>query len=167
MAEARPSLFHQRQTQHQTDAGADGDQLRHGLWETSLLVQFRYKVGPCNVDETAGGNGQHGLRKRRGAGADLQLAEPGVWEQHLRLDFNPALGFVLQAQPDALLHVNGQQLQEAILRNGDAIDIGSLRLRFWLSETRQVGLRFREGFAWALIIVVSLVQVALIYWLLK
>jgi hypothetical protein len=62
--------------------------------------------------------------------------------------------------------VNGQPVQQAVLRNGDAIDIGSLRLRFWLSETRQAGLRFREGITWAGIAAISLGQVALIYWLL-
>jgi hypothetical protein len=53
------------------------------------------------------------------------------------------------------------------LRNGDTIDIGSLRLQFWLSETRQADLRLREGFTWAAIAAISLGQVGLIYWLLR
>ena len=47
----------------------------------------------------------------------------------------------------------------------DDIGIGSLTLRFWLSETRQRGLRFREVLTWTGVAVVSLGQVALIYWL--
>jgi pSer/pThr/pTyr-binding forkhead associated (FHA) protein len=106
------------------------------------------------------------VRIGRSAAADLQLEEDGVWDQHLQLDFNPAEGIVLSALPNALAAVNGQPVHRAVLRNGDAIDIGSLRMRFWLSETRQVGLRFREGLTWAGIAAICLGQVGLIYWLL-
>ena len=102
----------------------------------------------------------------RAATADLQLEEDGVWDQHLRLDFDPAEGIVLTALPNALATVNGQPAQRTVLRNGDAIDIGSLRMRFWLSETQQAGLRFREGLTWAGIAAISLGQIGLIYWLL-
>src|ERR1035437_1257001 len=106
------------------------------------------------------------VRIGRSAAADLQLEADGVGEQHLQLDFNPAKGIVLRARPKALAAVNGQPVHQAVLRNGDAIDIGSLRMRFWLSETRQVGLHFREGVTWAGIAAICLGQVSLIYWLL-
>ena len=106
------------------------------------------------------------VRIGRSAAADLQLAEDGVWDQHLQLDFNPAEGIVLSALPNALVAVNGQPVLQAVLRNGDTIDIGSLRMRFWLSEIRQVGLSFREGLTWAGIASICLGQVGLIYWLL-
>ena len=106
------------------------------------------------------------VRVGRAAQADLQLEEDGVWDQHLQLDFNPAEGIVLSAQSNALVAVNGQPAQQTILRNGDAIDIGSIKVQFWLSETRQRGLRFREVLTWAGIAAISLGQVALIYWLL-
>ena len=107
------------------------------------------------------------VRIGRSAGADLQVEESGVWDQHLQLDFNPAEGIVLSAQPNALAAVNGQIVHQTVLRNGDTIDIGSLRLQFWLSETRQADLRLREGFTWAAIAAISLGQVGLIYWLLR
>jgi pSer/pThr/pTyr-binding forkhead associated (FHA) protein len=107
------------------------------------------------------------VRIGRSAGADLQVEEGGVWEQHLQLDFNPAEGIVLSTQPNALATVNGQAVHQTILRNGDTIDIGSLRLQFWLSEIRQADLRLREGFTWAAIAAISLGQVGLIYWLLR
>jgi pSer/pThr/pTyr-binding forkhead associated (FHA) protein len=107
------------------------------------------------------------VRIGRSADADLQVEEGGVWEQHLQLDFNPAEGIVLSTQPDALATVNGQAVHQTILRNGDTIDIGSLRLQFWLSEIRQADLRLREGFTWAAIAAISLGQVGLIYWLLR
>jgi len=53
------------------------------------------------------------------------------------------------------------------LRNGDAIEIGSLKIQFWLSEARQRGLRLREWFVWVLIAAVCLGQVALIYGLVQ
>jgi len=54
-----------------------------------------------------------------------------------------------------------------VLRSGDVIEAGSLKLQFWLSETRQAGLRLREGLTWAAIAAISLGQIALIYWLLS
>jgi hypothetical protein len=107
------------------------------------------------------------VRIGRSASADLQLEESGVWDQHLKLDFNPAEGIVLSAEPNALAAVNGLAVHQAVLRNGDAIDIGSLKLRFWLTETRQADLRLREGLTWAAIAAISLGQVGLIYWLLR
>ena len=106
------------------------------------------------------------VRIGRAASADLQLEEVGVWDQHLKLEFNPAEGIVLNAQPDALVSVNGHPVRQAVLRNGDAIEIGALRMQFWLSENQQAGLRFREGLTWGGIAAVSLGQVWLIYWLL-
>ena len=103
----------------------------------------------------------------RSADADLRLEEHGVWDEHLQLDFDPAEGIVMSTQPNALATVNGQPAQQAVLRNGDVIDVGSLRMRFWLSETRQAGLRFREWLTWVGIAAISLGQVGLIYWLLR
>src|ERR1035437_9483249 len=103
------------------------------------------------------------VRIGRSSAADLQLEESGVWDQHLQLDFHPQEGIVLSAQPDALVTVNGQSVRQTVLRNGDAIDIGSLRIQFWLSETRQAGLRVREGLTWAGIAAISLGQIGLIY----
>ena len=107
------------------------------------------------------------VRIGRAAAADLQLDEDGVWDEHLQLDFNPVEGVVLTARPNTLATVNDQPVRRAVLRNGDAIGIGSLRMQFWLSETRPAGLRLREGLTWAGIAAISLGQVGLIYWLLR
>ena len=107
------------------------------------------------------------VRIGRSSAADLQLEESGVWDQHLQLDFNPQEGIFLNAQPEALTAVNGQPVRQTVLRNGDAIDIGSLRMQFWLSENRQAGLRVREGLTWAGIAALSLGQIGLVYWLLR
>jgi hypothetical protein len=99
--------------------------------------------------------------------ADLQLEEDGVWDQHLQLDILPAQGFVLNAKPDALATINGQPVHQTVLRNGDIIQIGLVQLQFFLAETRQSGLRIREALTWAGIAIISLGQVAVIYWLLR
>lgn len=106
------------------------------------------------------------VRIGRAASADLQLDESGLWEQHLQLDFNASQGIVLTAQPNTLAAVNGQPVRQTVLHNGDTIDIGAARIQFWLSETRQVGLRLREGLTWGGLAAISLGQVTLIYWLL-
>jgi pSer/pThr/pTyr-binding forkhead associated (FHA) protein len=107
------------------------------------------------------------VRIGRLPGSELQSEEDGVWDQHAQLVLNPAHDFVFSACPGALVTVNGQPVQQAILRNGDEISLASLKLQFWLSETRQTGLRFREGLTWVAIALISLAQVALIYRLLR
>jgi pSer/pThr/pTyr-binding forkhead associated (FHA) protein len=107
------------------------------------------------------------VRIGRAASSDLQLEEDGVWDEHLRIDLVPAEGFLLETQSDAIASVNGQPVERVILRNGDLIGLGSLKLQFWLGEARQRGLRVREWFVWIGIGAVCLGQVALIYWLLR
>ena len=107
------------------------------------------------------------VRVGRAAGNDLRLEEDGVWDRHFVLNFDPAEGFILTAQPDALLTVNHEPARSARLRNGDSIEIGSARLQFWLNEIPQRSQRVREGFVWTLIIAICLTEVALVYWLLR
>lgn len=107
------------------------------------------------------------VRVGRSAGNDLPLAEEGIWDQHFQIELNPAEGFILRVQPHALVTVNGHSVQRARLRSGDLIQIGSLKLRFSLSETQQTGLRLREGLTWAAIAAICLGQIGLVYWLLR
>jgi len=106
------------------------------------------------------------VRIGRAPSADLQFDECGVWNEHLTLDFDPAEGFQVQAYPDALVTVNGQLVQRSLLRNGDLLELGAVKLQFWLAEATQPGLGLREGLTWVGILAVCLGQVALIYWLL-
>jgi len=98
---------------------------------------------------------------------DLQLEEDGVWENHVQLKQSRAEGFLFQARADAPASVNSEPAKQAVLRNGDIIQLGSAKIQFWLSPTRQRGLRAREWFVWFGIATVCLAQVALIYWLLR
>ena len=107
------------------------------------------------------------VRIGRASTADLQLEEPGVWDQHLELEFQPAQGFLLARKGEALATINGEAFDRRALRNGDLIEIGALKLRFWLAETKQKGLRWREGLVWGMMILFSLLEIAVIHALLR
>ncbi len=98
--------------------------------------------------------------------ADLSLDEPGVWERHFQILFTPG-GLLLKTLADAPVTINDQQSTEAILRNGDLIGIGLLKIRFGLSPVRQYNSRVREWLTWIGLAALCLAQVALIYRLLR
>jgi pSer/pThr/pTyr-binding forkhead associated (FHA) protein len=108
------------------------------------------------------------VRVGRETSSDLRLEEDGVWDRHCELNFDPAQGIFLAAQPNALLTVNQEPVASPHrLRNGDSIELGSVRLRFWLADPTLRGSGLREGFVWTLIVAMCLGQVALVYWLLN
>ncbi len=102
----------------------------------------------------------------RSSKCNLQIEESGVWDHHFQISLGSAEGFIIETQPNALVMVNGQTVQHAALRNGDSIEIGAAKLRFWIAEARQRGLKIRETLVWTILLAVSLGQIALIYWLL-
>ena len=101
----------------------------------------------------------------RSAAAQLALEEPGVWDRHFELTLEPGTGIRLQAHPDALVSVNGQAVREILLRNGDVIEFGALKIRFWLGETTPNPMALRETMVWVSLAALFLVQVGIIYWL--
>jgi pSer/pThr/pTyr-binding forkhead associated (FHA) protein len=107
------------------------------------------------------------FRIGRAADNELQLEDDGIWDQHLTLEFHPQAGFNLVTAPDAIVTVNGESIQEKILRNGDTITIGSVKIQFWLAAARQGSLAVRELSLWALIVGITAAQIALVYWLVR
>jgi pSer/pThr/pTyr-binding forkhead associated (FHA) protein len=103
----------------------------------------------------------------RAPGASLRLEEDGVWDQHLELDYDPAQGFVLSRHAPALATVNGWPIDAVLLRNGDIIEIGSQKIRFWLGETRQSRLRLPGVLVWTALATVTALQAVLVRWLLN
>lgn len=104
----------------------------------------------------------------RAAQNELQIEDDGVWDSHLTLELNrDNKRIMLAVAPDALVAVNDQAVQTAPLRNGDIISFGSAKVQLWLAAVRQRGLRLRELFVWMLLLLVTLAQFALIYWLLN
>jgi pSer/pThr/pTyr-binding forkhead associated (FHA) protein len=106
------------------------------------------------------------VRIGRSAGSDLQLEEAGVWDDHLKVGLEPGEGFMVETQANAFASINGQPIKRVALRNGDTLEIGSVKLQFWLSEARQRGQALRETFVWTVISLVCLAQIGLVYWLL-
>ncbi len=105
------------------------------------------------------------VRIGRSPEADLRLEDDGVWDQHLELSLDRAEGFVLRVQSPAVAAVNDEPIDRARLRNGDAIALGSARLRFWLRPARQSRLWVRETVVWLLLAGVFAGQLLLLNWL--
>jgi predicted component of type VI protein secretion system len=103
------------------------------------------------------------IRIGRSPEDDLQIADPGVWDHHLRIELREGRHAAFVATPDALTTVNGQPAQDASLRSGDIINLGSLRLQFGLSPTTHRRLRLRETLTWIALTLLSLGEIALIY----
>ena len=103
----------------------------------------------------------------RAADAGLPLDEPGVWDRHLQIAFQRDRGFTFTVQSSALTIINGNAVEAGVLCNGDWIEIGSARLRFWLARSTQKTLRVREGLTWLALFALFAAQLALIYWLLR
>jgi pSer/pThr/pTyr-binding forkhead associated (FHA) protein len=107
------------------------------------------------------------FRIGRAAQNDLQLDDDGIWDQHLTLEFQKPEGFRLTTSGDALAAVNNEPVRDKILRNGDTITAGSVKIQFWLAAARQRSLRLGENFVWALLLGVTIGQLVLIYWLIS
>ena len=99
----------------------------------------------------------------RSAEDSLRLDDAGVWEHHCRVELREDHRAALVAAPDALTAVNGQPTQDIVLRNGDIIELGSLRLQFGFTPTSHRSLRLREITTWVAFALLALTQVALIY----
>ena len=93
--------------------------------------------------------------------ADVSLTASGVWDQHLTIDLDRTQGFLLRTCDGALTSVNGQPCQETLLKNGDFIEIGGVKLRFWLRSAAQHGFRTRELLTWIALGLLALLQVVL------
>jgi pSer/pThr/pTyr-binding forkhead associated (FHA) protein len=103
------------------------------------------------------------FRIGRGRDSDLRLEEDGVWDGHLELEFNSADGFTVTSASGALTAINGKSAQRAALRNGDCIELGVVKVQFWLAPARQKGLRIREWLTWAAVGLVAAAQIGIVY----
>jgi predicted component of type VI protein secretion system len=106
------------------------------------------------------------IRAGRAPESDLPLNDPGVWQRHFLIDWRSE-GLVLEAESEALLSVNDAPTQHAVLRNGDIITLGALRIRFSLSPVRQSSLAPREWLTWFALGALCLGQIALVYLLIR
>lgn len=105
------------------------------------------------------------FRVGRAATADWPLEAPGVWDHQFEITASPTDGCVLSANPASLTLVNGQRAERVVLRNGDQIECGDLRLQFWLSPARQRRLGARETATWVALAGLAAAQACLCWWL--
>ena len=110
---------------------------------------FLAKKFPCLI----GRSGQNHLR----------LEEPGIFDKHLSIDLIPVEGFVLSVLPEARASVNSEAADRVVLRNGDQIEAGSVKIQFLLGQTRQRGGCWREPATWIILALICALQIALVY----
>ena len=103
----------------------------------------------------------------RAANCDLLLDEPGVWDKHFQISLDPAEGFVLTADSNTSVVIDGKTIQRTALRIGDIVEIGYTKVLFGLSSMRQKSLVLREWLTWIALAALCFGQVALIYKLLR
>ena len=84
----------------------------------------------------------------RASGDHLQLVEAGVWERHLQLDLQIPDGFRVRRLGEGRASVNGVEFDDLALRNGDVIELGAVKVQFWLGEVRQSSNHARETLVW-------------------
>jgi pSer/pThr/pTyr-binding forkhead associated (FHA) protein len=96
---------------------------------------------------------------------DTQLNDAGVWDQHLELGLDEEERIVASVRSEAAALVNGANFTSQALRNGDLLELGSAKIRFWLSNPRQYDMRWREIVVWLSLVCLCLGQIALVYWL--
>lgn len=102
----------------------------------------------------------------RAADSGLCLDDAGVWDRHVTFAVRKREGVALTVQQDALATINHEPARTELLKNGDVIEFGAVKLRFTLSAARQRSQRWREIFTWFALAILSLGQVVLIYWFL-
>jgi pSer/pThr/pTyr-binding forkhead associated (FHA) protein len=107
------------------------------------------------------------FRIGRAEGCELRLSDNGVWDDHLTLQFQKQVGFIMKATRDAFVAVNDQPQLSGRLHNGDILSFGSVKIQFWIAAPRQQGLRFRELFVWMLLATITIIQISLIYRLIR
>jgi pSer/pThr/pTyr-binding forkhead associated (FHA) protein len=106
------------------------------------------------------------IRIGRGENCQLQLVDTGIWENHLELNLNEEQHFTIRTASDATAMVNGKPLKGVqLLRNGDLIEIGLVKIQFWLGTVQQKNLGMREAAVWALLLAVTMAEIYLLFWL--
>ena len=106
------------------------------------------------------------IRIGRGENCQLQLVDTGIWENHLELNLNEKHHFTIRTASDATAMVNGKPLKGVqLLRNGDLIEIGLVKIQFWLGTVQQKNLGIREAAVWALLLAVTMAEIYLLFWL--
>ncbi len=83
------------------------------------------------------------------------------------MDFDQSSGFTYSRQSEGAVVINAEHVSQGVLRNGDTIELGAVRLRFWLAPSRQKQMKLREGLTWGALLSLFALQAALVCVLLR
>jgi pSer/pThr/pTyr-binding forkhead associated (FHA) protein len=83
----------------------------------------------------------------RAPDCDLCLLEDGVWDKHLEIA-QEADKVVLRTVGAGQVQINDEKVSQAVLRVGDEVRLGSVRLELWCSPMEQRSLKWMEYALW-------------------
>lgn len=99
----------------------------------------------------------------RAAHAALRIEAPGVWDEHLTLQWDPGEGLIAVTGQGALASRNGEPFERQAIRVGDRLTLVAVTLHVGLAPIERRSLRAWEIAAWALIGGVILAEMFLIW----
>jgi pSer/pThr/pTyr-binding forkhead associated (FHA) protein len=94
----------------------------------------------------------------RNAEADFRIKSDGVWDRHLVIDLNDSKQVVVRSAAESFVVINGERKNEARLSPGDTLQVGSSTFRVGWTELRQMDGRLREYATFALILLITALQ---------
>lgn len=98
---------------------------------------------------------------------DLQIDDDGIFDRHFQITHSAGDGYYLEVFEPALVSVNDVYIKKIRLKNGDFIQSGNVKFRFWLAEVKQKNFIFYEILFWSWLALLTGFQVFLIYYLIK
>ena len=101
---------------------------------------------------------------RAGTGV-IPLVGPGVWDRHFELQETEEGRIVLRVLGEARVCVGASPVTERVLKNGDELEVGAVRMRFGLSRPSSRSLVGREVGFWCACGVVVVVEAMLMGWI--
>jgi len=87
----------------------------------------------------------------RDPSCEVQVEQPGVWRQHVRLELDPDDGIHVVICQDAVARHNGVVLERARFRQGDVLEFGGATARLWFTPVNRKSVVFREIFLWCVL----------------
>ena len=124
------------------------------------MVELRVVNGRSAGQKTA--IGQFPFRIGRSPKAGLCLSDPGVWDQHAVLTQAEDGTFIIRPESNSIVTIEGVAIDEHQLRNGDTLDCGGAKIRFWIAAAKPRSLTFREACVWAVFACILLAEVVLL-----
>lgn len=101
----------------------------------------------------------------RHSSAGLSMSEPGVWDRHAEIRRGEDGRLRIRAIGEGGVSIESIPVQEAVLKSGDRISLGSLVVEFRLATAVQRGLVCPERLVWTLLVGAAFLQALFVGWL--